>query len=245
MQINTKSIKSRFEKSMDEYDKNAIVQIDMAKKLTDNLLKIKQEFDTILELGAGTGVLTYNIKYMLKFNKYTGNDLTEKSKNYISKIIPDSEFIQGNALKIKPANKADLVISNAMFQWFSDLADITEHSKELLNNDGILAFTTFGKNNFKEISDLSGLSLNYLSTEEIKEKLEKNFEILHIEEYTHKLEFRTPLELLLHMKNTGVNSLSAKPWTVKEIKDFCEKYLNKYNRVQLTYNPIIVIAKTK
>ena len=47
------------------------------------------------------------------------------------------------------------------------------------------------------------------------------------------------------MKNTGVNSLSAKPWTIKEVKDFCEKYLEKFGRVQLTYNPVIVIAKVK
>ena len=245
MQINTKSIKSRFEKSMDKYDENAVVQIDLACKLVNCLTSIQNEFDTILELGAGTGVLTKYIKNSLKFKQYTGNDLVEKSKNYISKIIKNSEFIQGNALKIKPAHKADLIISNAMFQWFSDITDITEYAKKLLNADGILAFSTFGKDNFKEIKDLSGLTLNYLTLDEIQEKLSKDYEILHIEDYTHTLDFQTPLELLLHMKNTGVNSLSAKPWTIKEIKDFCEKYMNKYNKVQLTYNPIIVIAKTK
>lgn len=245
MQINTKSIKSRFEKSMDKYDENAVVQIDLAERLINSLTSIKSDFDSILELGAGTGVLTKYIKNNLNFNKYTGNDLVEKSKNYISKIIPNAEFIQGNAIKIKPAQKADLVISNAMFQWFSDITDITTHSKKLLNEGGILAFSTFGKDNFKEIKDLSGLTLNYLTLKEIQEKLSNNYEFLHIEDYTYTLDFQTPLELLLHMKNTGVNSLSAKPWTIKEIKNFCEQYLKKYKKVKLTYNPIIVIAKIK
>lgn len=245
MQINTKSIKSRFEKSMEQYDKNAVVQIDSAKKITEKLSQIKSDFNTILELGAGTGVLTKELKDKIKFKKYIANDLVEKSKSYISKIIPNSEFITGNAIKIKPTQKVDLIISNAMFQWFSDLTDITEYVKKFLNDDGILAFTTFGKENFKEISDLSGLSLHYLSRDEVKAKIENSFKVLHIEDYTYKLDFNTPLELLLHMKNTGVNSLSPKPWTIKEIKDFCEKYMNKYDKVQLTYNPIIVIAKIK
>ena len=47
------------------------------------------------------------------------------------------------------------------------------------------------------------------------------------------------------MKNTGVNSLTSKTWTVKEVKDFCENYLQKYDSVKLTYNPIIIIAKAK
>lgn len=245
MQINTKSIKSRFEKSMDKYDENAIVQIDSAKKLVSELGEISTYFDSILELGTGTGILTGLIKSKFNFNKYTGNDLVEKSKNYIQKIIPNADFITGNATKIKPKAPADLIISNAMFQWFSDITDITDYAKKLLNAGGILAFSTFGTDNFKEIKDLSGLTLNYLSANEIKEKLSKNYEVLHIEDYTCTLDFGTPLELLLHMKNTGVNSLSAKPWTIKEIKDFCGKYMNKYSKVQLTYNPIIVIAKLK
>lgn len=230
---------------MDKYDENAVVQIDLAERLINSLITINTNFDSILELGAGTGILTKAIKNNLKFKQYTGNDLVEKSKNYISKIIPNAEFIQGNAIKIKPVQKADLVISNAMFQWFSNIEDITDYVKKFLNKDGILAFTTFGKDNFKEIKDLSGLSLNYMTTGEIKEKLSKNYEVLHIEDYTYTLDFQTPLELLLHMKNTGVNSLSAKPWTIKEIKNFCELYLAKYNKVKLTYNPIIVIAKIK
>ena len=245
MQINTKSIKSRFEKSMDKYDENAVVQIDSAQKLVSELTNISTSFDSILELGAGTGILTDLIKSKFNFNKYTGNDLIEKSKNYIQKIIPKADFITGNAIKIKPKEPADLIISNAMFQWFSDITDITDYAKKLLNIDGLLAFSTFGRDNFKEIKDLSGLTLNYLTANEIKEKLSKSYEILYIEDYTYTLTFETPLELLLHMKNTGVNSLSAKPWTIKEIKDFCEKYMDRYNKVQLTYNPIIVIAKLK
>ncbi len=245
MQLNTKSIKSHFERSMDKYDENAIVQIDSAEKLTNSLTKFTTKFENILELGCGTGVLTKRIKNNFSFKNYFANDLVEKSKNYISNIIPDNTFLHGNAIKIRPPKNVDLIISNAMFQWFFNLEDITTHCKSLLNNNGILAFTTFGTKNFTELKDISGLSLNYLTKEEIENILKKDFDILHIEEYTYTLNFNNPLELLAHMKNTGVNSLTSKTWTVKEVKDFCENYLQKYNSVKLTYNPIIVIAKVK
>lgn len=245
MQLNTKSIKSQFEKSMNKYDENAIVQCNMAKYLIANLIKINSNFESILELGSGTGVLTKEILNNMKFEKYVANDLVEKSKNYISKMIPNVEFIHGNALKINTNNKFDLIISNAMFQWFSNLDDILTKCKRQLKSDGILAFSTFGPNNFAEIKKISGLSLKYLSAIEIKDILLKDFEILLIEEYTKVLEFNNPLELLAHMKNTGVNSLSTKPWTVKDIKEFCEKYMEEYECVKLTYDPIIVIARTK
>lgn len=245
MQLNTKSIKSRFEKSMDKYDDNAIVQHDMAKNIVGELLKISNKFESILELGSGTGNLTREIADNIKFNTYTANDLVEKSKNYITKIIPNAEFIHGNSLKINTNEHFDLIISNAMFQWFPNIDEILAKCKKMLNSDGILAFSTFGSKNFKEIKELSGLSLEYLSVLEIKNILQENFEPELIVEYTKTLEFKNPLELLAHMKNTGVNSLSAKPWTVKEIKEFCKKYLEKYDSVKLTYNPIIVIAKAK
>ncbi|MBE7709001.1 MAG: malonyl-ACP O-methyltransferase BioC [Cyanobacteria bacterium SIG32] len=245
MQLNTKSIKSHFEKSMDKYDENAIVQMDSAEKLTFALTQFTNKFENVLELGCGTGILTQKLALGLSFSYYYANDLVEKSKNYVSNIIPENTFLHGNAIKIKTTKKMDLIISNAMFQWFSNLEDIINHCKSLLNKDGILAFSTFGVENFSELKDLSGLSLNYLTKEQIENILKKDFDILHIEEYTYTLEFNNPLELLAHMKNTGVNSLTSKTWTVKEVKNFCEKYLQKYESVKLTYNPIIVIAKAK
>lgn len=243
MQINTKSIKSHFEKSMDKYNENAIVQMDLAEKLMQETAKINNSFDTILELGCGTGILTQKINEEIKYNTYYANDLVEKSKIFIEKILPDYTFIHGNAQKIKPPKKVDLIISNAMFQWFSKLDETVKSYKNVLNDNGILAFSTFGTENFCEIRDISGLTLNYLNKDEILNILKPDFEILYSEEYTHTLEFENPLALLAHMKNTGVNSLTSKTWTVKDIKTFCEKYLNKYDKAKLTYNPIIVIAK--
>ena len=245
MQINTRSIKSRFEKSMDKYDENAIVQQEMAEILVKELVRYSNNFDSVLELGSGTGILTKKIKKCIGFKKFYANDLVEKSKKYTSYLIPDSCFIHGNALKIKVPQKMNLIISNAMFQWFSDISDIISKSTCDLADSGVLAFSTFGRENFTEIRDISGLSLNYASKDEIISKLSSEYDILFAHEYEKVLEFNTPLEMLAHMKNTGVNSLSSASWTIKDVKDFCENYMEKFDSVHLTYNPIIIIAKLK
>lgn len=246
MQIDNKHIKKHFEKSMDKYDKNATVQDLMAAKMIIELCKISDNYENILELGAGTGLLTKKIVNNITFKNYFANDLVEKSKAYIQKIIPKVNFLCGNALKIKPAKKMDLIISNAMFQWFENLDKAIAIIKLSLNKNGILAFSTFSPDNFKEITELTGLTLKYKTQSEIEEILQNHgFDVLYSETFYEEIKFKNPLELLAHMKNTGVNSLSDKTWTVKKVKDFCDKFSKKYPETKLTYSPIIIIARAK
>ena len=244
MPIDIKNIKKQFEKSMSDYDKNALVQDLMASKLIIELAKVSESFDNVLELGSGTGLLTKRFAKTIQFKTFCANDLVEKSKIYVQKFIPSASFICGNALKVKTAKKMDLIISNAMFQWFDNLEKVIGIFKSNLKSQGVLAFTTFAPSNFKEITELTGLTLQYKSKEEIEKILSNTgFEILYSETFYEEVAFKTPLELLAHMKHTGVNSLSEKTWTVKKVKEFCDKYSKKYPKAKLTYSPIIIIAK--
>ena len=245
MHINPKFIKQQFEKSMDKYNENAIVQKIVAQKLVKKLVDIETNFENILELGSGTGLLTQEIVGNIKYKNYYANDLTEKSKQYVSKIIPELNFICGNAQKISTTKKMDLIISNAVFQWFENLSKLNIHLNSLMNKNGILAFSTFSKKNYQEIRDLIGLSLDYKNLEELLAIFSENFEILATEEFDYVMQFSNPLEILAHMKYTGVNSLTTKQWRFKEIKNFCDNYKEKYPNLTLTYSPIIIICKKK
>ena len=228
---------------MDKYDENAFVQRITAEKLVSSLSQKK--FDKILEIGCGTGILTKQIEQNLVFRKYFANDIVEKSKNYIDGIISENTFVCGNAQKIKLPHKVDLIISNAVFQWFENLDKVLEYYSSLLKIDGIIAVSTFSPENFLEIREVTGLTLNYKNIDELKEIVEKNFEIIHIEKFNYKMNFSTPLQILAHMKNTGVNSLTEKHWGIKNVKEFCDKYREKFPELSLTYAPIIVVAKKK
>lgn len=241
MQLNPKLIKNKFKKSMDKYDENAVVQKLMAEKLAANLPE--KSYGKILELGCGTGILTRNLVSKITYTKYFANDIVEKSKFYIDKIIPDNIFICGNAQKIKLPSKVDLIISNAMFQWFENLDKVLEYYGTLLNSGGTIAFSTFSPENFKEIREITGLALDYKTTDEIRSILEKFFEVVYIETFEYKLNFNNPLEILAHMKNTGVNSLTEKQWGIIEVKNFCDEYKKHYPDLSLTYSPVIAVCK--
>lgn len=244
MPVDFKHVKKQFEKSMADYDKNAVVQDMMASKMMFELLKVSMNYENILEIGTGTGLLTKYIHRDLNYEHYCGNDIVEKSKIYVNKIIPEANFICGNAMKIKPEKKFDLILSNAVFQWFENFDKLITVLKLGLTKDGIIAFSTFSPKNFCEITELTGLSLKYKSKDELMQIMDsQGFEILYSEEFYEQVKFNTPLELLTHMKKTGVNSLSDKTWTVKHIKNFCDKYSKKYPKTILTYSPIIIIAK--
>ena len=138
MQINPKLVKNQFKKSLDKYEENALVQAIMADKLIESLGR--REFSSVLELGCGTGLLTKRLVQSVSYKKYYANDIVEKSKVYLDKILTDYVFLGGNAQRLQVNGKFDLIISNAMFQWFSDLEKALSYYQRILNKGGTIAF---------------------------------------------------------------------------------------------------------
>ncbi len=238
MQLELKTIKKHFQKSIDKYYENAIVQKIMAEKLISSLPK--QRFGSILEIGAGAGILTKELSGHIDFQKYFANDLVEKSEYYVKKYIPQSVFYAGDFRRINFKPEFDLIISNAVFQWFGNLDTVLEKCYNLLSSEGILAFSTFLPDNFKEFYSITGLSLDYKSLEDLTLLLKDKFDIISAEHFEYKMNFENPLQILAHMKNTGVNSLSSVKWSIREVKDFCEKYSRAFPELSLTYTPVIL-----
>ena len=247
--INKELIKFRFNKSVKTYNETAIIQKEMAKKLTDKTISFcGSSFDKVFEFGAGTGFLSQNIVNQIKFNEYYANDIIEESEYCIKNIINTAKFLSGDIEKINITEKFDLVVSNAVVQWVSDLDELLLKIRSNLSDNGYFAFTTFGEQNYHEIRETTGVSLDYLKTETLKEKCNAKFEIISFEESIQTLFFDTPLEVLKHIKNSGTNSIKSTNWTMSKLKvfnDFYRKSFSSGNKVILTYHPIFVILKAK
>lgn len=242
MQLDPKTIKKHFQKSIDKYAENALVQRIMAEKLAAAIPE--QAYENILEIGTGAGLLTEKLS-ALNFKNFYANDLVDKSEIYVKKYIPQAKFFGGDFRRIKFGQKFDLIASNAVFQWFEDVEKVFDLCSNYLKKDGILAVSTFSPENFKEFKEISRLSLEYKTENELSKALSKNFEIISFESFEYKMHFENPLQILAHMKNTGVNSLSERKWGIKEVKEFCEQYKSKYPDLCLTYSPIIAIFLNK
>ena len=128
-------------------------------------------------------------------------------------------------------------MSNASLQWCEDFSGTIKKLKSLLNKNGVIAISIFGKDNMKEIKEVFNIGLNYPEIDEIKTLFSKNALIC---QKIETVQFKTPLELLRHLKLTGVNAVSNRPLNLSQIKKNL-KFLDEKYQNKLTYNPIYII----
>ena len=236
--MNKDLIKKRFSRKLKSYNDNARIQ----KQMAENLIKLLDSFNfsSVLEIGCGTGLLTNIVNEKFKYKNYTAIDIVPECKSYIETVNPKIEFISSDVeTYIENSQTYDLIISNASLQWVENLPDFIEKLISKLNPNGVLLFSTFGKENFREIYFVLGKTLTYFSKNELEELLEKY--LLQIEEEVRVMAFKTPKDVLKHIQNTGVNAISTEVWTKKDLLNF-EKEYNSFcaNHPTLTYNPIYV-----
>lgn len=254
--IDKQLIHQRFLRSMNSYDKNALVQKQMTSNLVNNLLQISDtiNFSRVLEIGCGTGCLTKSLLENINIETYYLNDIVFECSEFINSLSKDYpqtsfHFIHRDAEELENAPELlNLVISNAVFQWLNNLKQFIKHLYKLITYNGILAFSTFGKNNLHEINVIENKSLYYFSKNEIISYVEKYFSILYFNEENLELQFDTPKDVLKHLKYTGTKGLQKEVWTKKHLLEFENSYntlFRKNNKVSLTYNPIYIIAKRR
>jgi len=246
--INESLIKIRFEKSAKTYLDNAVVQRKMAEKLISFLKNYGQNsFQRVLEIGVGTALFTKMLMENFSVQELYLNDIV----NYFEhEKLPDGRFfIHGNGenILIFPDN-CDMIVSNASIQWFEEPVKFLNSVGSKIADNGILAFSTFGVENFKEIKAVTGKSLKYLSFAEIYENLSLSFEILGAEESFEILYFKTVRDVLKHIKFTGVNAISREVWGREKLNTFSKEYAKYFEidgQLSLTYNPYYFICRKK
>ena len=236
--IDKKLVRKRFQKSLNTYEDNCPAQIQMAENLIKMIAPAKK-FDSILELGCGSGVLTKKIVSNLEYNTYDAVDIVGECSQYMNKISSDINFINSDIEEYSPNKKYNLIISNATLQWIEKLPEFLKKMYTYLEPNGMLLFTTFGTQNFKEIKQITGSGLNYYSLEELKIILE-GYAPFSLKDEIIQIEFESPKDVLQHLKLTGVNSLSTTHWTKSNMTKFDNSYRNMFDKIILTYNPIYI-----
>lgn len=237
LNLDKKTISSNFYKSRFVYEKNALVQQKMAEKLVSFLDK---SYDTILEIGCGTGILTTLMYASCTFKTYYTIDIIAENRDFLETQFPKlhySCFDMDNIKNFCPEQHFDLIVSNAAVQWSSNPAQLIQNCMERLSKNGTFALTFFGEKNFQEIKDIFGVGLNYLSQKQINE-ICRNYKIVHSSQETEELSFPDTISLLRHIKNTGVGGMSHTVLKKEQLKEYAQKYKNI-----LTYNPVYLVLK--
>lgn len=244
-------IKYRFRRCVDSYEANAPVQKQMVERLfcllTDYMPVVP---GSILEIGCGTGLLSRFLKERFSPAAFTVNDLVEEMcRKTVKECGMDAgSQLAGDIEEIPLERNFDLIISSATFQWFVHPALTLKKLAAHINSGGWLAFSTFGPENFRELRTLTDKGLFYPSTSLLEKWLGEKFDIVYREEALHTLWFPEPLEILRHIKKTGVNGgIGTEVWTKGKMNRFCQDYFRfrTDKGFPLTYHPLYWICRKK
>ena len=205
----------KFNKAYSTYDDHAIIQ----KIVATNLIKLitNENYYSVLELGCGTGIFTEKLYKNIKFKHLDLNDIFNVS-DYIKKF-PYRNLILGDMNDLI-LDKYSLIVSSSSFQWIENFPRLI---KKLSHSSKKIVFSMYISGNLKEIKEHFGIELDYLSTKEIKKILKKYFFIKEAKEEEFVLEFVSPLDLLKHLKYTGVTGVGSSSFS--KVKTFSSKKL--------------------
>ncbi|MCS5591753.1 MAG: malonyl-ACP O-methyltransferase BioC [Gammaproteobacteria bacterium] len=142
------AVRSAFNKASSQYNAHAFLQKEVATRLDSKLDVIAGNSNVIVDLGAGTGLLSQNLIKRFPDSQLICLDFAQASLNN----NPSKNKLCADANHLPLAdNSVDIVISSLMMQWCPDLKQLFCEIHRVLKNDGLILFSTFGPDTLKEL----------------------------------------------------------------------------------------------
>lgn len=223
-------IKHAFNQAAYTYDTAASVQHAVGAHLIQCLPN--DTYPCVLDLGCGTGRTTNALAKQLNFNALYAIDVAPLALIIARNTCkhPLVQFIEADFKQYQPTHHADLVFSNMALHWELDLKKILAHCHQLLNKNGVLAFSMPLAQTFHE---LNGIASKRALPEfiDVLSLLETHFKFIHFETKQYQTFHENTLACLRSIKQTGATFSDCKTRT-----PLTKKLLHEKNITQLTYD---------
>lgn len=204
-------IAERFGKAVTSYDEHAVAQKHIATALAG--LMPESAADTaksILEIGPGTGLFSGIYAEKIAPGKIDFVDIAEIPR---IGIAPEENYHRADAEDwIASCNsRYDGILSASTIQWFVNIGEFMRNCRRSLKPGGFVLFSSFTKGNLKELDALRPSPICYHTPEQYRRWMQESFSAVRVIEDSITLEFKTPRELLMHLKLTGVGGSAPSP----------------------------------
>lgn len=228
-------VAQRFATASRTYDENAIVQREMVESLVAMLGGGR--FENILEVGAGTGLLSRALESQVPHKQLTKWDLSAQQPDVVE---CDAE----SKIRNCQTGQYDLIISASAIQWFHSPATFVMECDRVLSPKGVLAIATYAPGTFCELSQAGIKGIDYLDEPTWRDVLERgNWSSFSINKQQRTLAFSSPLEVFRHIKHTGVNAIGSSGRNIAALQKLLRDYPLKDGSNPLTYCPIFLLAR--
>ena len=154
--LNKRQVRQHFQQAARKYDESAVVQRKSGKRLLEIAASLPVIPRVILDIGCGTGRDSQELSRLFPQSALIPMDISlamlEKTRA-LERIGNDQAKLlcaDAEALPLRKSS-ADLVFSNAAFNWFNDMEACLKVIHDILSPKGKLLFSLFGPDTLKEI----------------------------------------------------------------------------------------------
>lgn len=249
-------LRRSFARGLQSYHENASVQAQIATDLVSHLLAQGGGADLgrVLEFGCGTGHLTDALLNCFNINDLTLNDLVPETGETLNRLLQErqqsAQFRFGAVESIVLEGQYDLIASASTVQWIEDLPSALARFSQHLTPGGWLTVSGFGRQQFHQLAALGSdaAAPSYLDAEEWEPRLPPDLELIFCRQRAIDLQFSSAMELLRHLRLTGVNGQASQRWGRRDLQRFDDQYRQRFGengRLPLTYDAVWVLAQKR
>ena len=238
----------RFGSHRDTYDSNTPVQKSIVDSLVADIYRtganrqLSVAGTSCLEIGCGTGSLTRHLAR-----------LTSRGFLHLWDIAPcppegmtEAKFTSCDAeLRIchTPSGRFDVIASASTIQWFNSPRRFIAECHRVLRPGGLLILTAFIRGNMHELTTAGASTLNLPDERRWRAMIPSGFDILSWATADYDLAFPEPVDVLRHLRLSGVNGLDRGSRTTAG-PSIIHRYPRRLDgQCHLTYRTIRMILK--
>jgi malonyl-CoA O-methyltransferase len=153
--LDAAGVRTAFDRASAAYEAAAVLQARVGDELLERLDFFKFEPELVVDLGAGTGRLTGELKRQYKRATVVALDIApgmlREAKRHFG-LFRRFERVCADVRRLPFADASvDVAVSNLMLQWCDDLDVALAEIRRVLKPDGFFSFTTFGPDTLREL----------------------------------------------------------------------------------------------
>lgn len=153
--IDGREVRRSFGRAAHDYDAAAVLQAEVRSELLGRLDLVRLVPDVVLDLGAGTGRATIELKRRYRRSQVVAVDIAEGMLHEAARrqtLLRRFRRVCADAAALPLGDASvDLVFSNLMLQWCDDPDRVFAECRRVLRPNGLLAFATFGPDTLVEL----------------------------------------------------------------------------------------------
>lgn len=154
-ELDRAGVRAAFDRASATYEAAAVLQSRVADELLSRLEPFDFRPEVILDLGAGTGRVTAELKHRYRRSLVVAVDLApgmlrEASRH--QRLFRRFEPVCADATRLPlESGSVNVIFSNLMLQWCDPLDDALAEVRRVLKPQGFFAFSTFGPDTLNEL----------------------------------------------------------------------------------------------